>query len=118
VPQIVHRPTVFDDEKRYPFRIVFCDEYPYPKNQGNRFDDPKNLVKDLFMAGYGFIVGDVLEEFPHDLIFAVLVFSARAGRFVLESPLRSLPEAAIASPAIGPWLDRAPAAPVRYNRMN
>ena len=68
--QIVHRPAIFDDEKRDPFGNVFCKEYPYPKNQGESFYDPEDPVKDLFVAGCGFVVGDVLKKLPHGLIFA------------------------------------------------
>ena len=34
MPQIVHRPAIFDDQERYPFGNVLCKQYPYPKNQG------------------------------------------------------------------------------------
>ena len=57
MPQIVHRPAIFDDEKRDPFGKVLCEEYPYPKNQGESFYDPEDPVKDLFVAGCGFVVG-------------------------------------------------------------
>ena len=65
MPQIVHRPTIFDDEERYPFGIVLCKEYPYSENQGEGFYDPKDPVECFFVAGCGFVVGDVLKEFPH-----------------------------------------------------
>jgi hypothetical protein len=68
--QVVHRPTIFNHEKRYPFRIVFNKQYPNSGNQGERFYDPKDPVEDLFMAGHGFVVGDVLQKLPHELIFA------------------------------------------------
>ena len=68
--QIVHRPAIFDDEKRDPFGNVFCKEYPYPKNQGESFYDPEDPVKDLFVAGCGFVVGDVSKEFPHGIILS------------------------------------------------
>ena len=67
MPQIVHRPTVFDDEERYPFRTVLCEEYPDPEKQGQRFYDPKDPVKGFFVAGANFVVGDVSKEFPHGL---------------------------------------------------
>jgi hypothetical protein len=72
MPQIVHRPTVFDDEERYPFCTVLCKEYRYPENQGERFYDPKDPVKDLFVAGEDIVVGDVSKEVPHGLIFFYL----------------------------------------------
>jgi hypothetical protein len=68
MPQIVHGPTVLNDEKRDPFGIVLGKKYPYPENQGDGFDGPKKLVEDLFMTGSDFIVGDVLKELPHILI--------------------------------------------------
>jgi hypothetical protein len=68
VPQIVHRPAVFDDQERDPFRTVLCQEYPYSENQGKSFDGPENLVKDFLVAGYGFVVGDVSEEPSHGLL--------------------------------------------------
>ena len=70
MPQIVHRPTVFDDEERYPFGIVLCKEDPYPKTQGESFDDPEDPVESLFVAGCGFVIGDVSKESPHNLIFS------------------------------------------------
>jgi hypothetical protein len=76
VPQIVHRPAVFDDEERHPFGNVLYKKYPYPENQGERFYDPEDPVKDFFVAGLVFVVGyvskeagDVSKEFPHGLIF-------------------------------------------------
>ena len=68
--QIVHRPTIFDDQERYPFGKVLCEEYPYPKNQGESFYDPEYPVKNLFVAGCGFVVGDVLQKLPHGIIFS------------------------------------------------
>ena len=67
--QIVHGPAIFDYEERYPFSIVLCKEYPYPENQGEGFYEPKDPVKDLFVAGLGFVVGDVSKKLPHGLIF-------------------------------------------------
>jgi hypothetical protein len=67
--QIVHGPAIFDDEERYPFGTVLCKEYPYPENQGEGFYEPKDPVKDLFVAGLGFVVGDVSKKLPHGLIF-------------------------------------------------
>ena len=69
MPQIVHRPAIFDDQERNPFGNVLCKQYPYPKNQGESFYDPEDPVKDLFVAGCGLVVGDVSEEVPHGLIF-------------------------------------------------
>jgi hypothetical protein len=70
VAQIVHSPAVFDDEKRHPFGNVLCKEYPYPKNQGDRFYDPKDTVKGLFVAGLGFIIGDVSKKTLHGPILS------------------------------------------------
>src|ERR1700689_1573661 len=67
--QIVHGPAILDDEERYPFGIVLCKEYPYPENQGEGFYEPKDPVKDLFVARLGFVVGDVSKKLPHGLIF-------------------------------------------------
>jgi hypothetical protein len=67
--QIVHGPAIFDDKERYPFGTVLCKEYPYPENQGEGFYEPKDPVKDLFVAGLGFVVGDVSKKLPHGLIF-------------------------------------------------
>jgi hypothetical protein len=85
MPQIVHRPTVFNDEERYPLRSVLCKEYPYPENQGERFYDPKDAVKDLFVAGAVFVVGDVSKEFPHSLFsfdYAILRADYRGADFL------------------------------------
>jgi hypothetical protein len=68
--QIVHGPAIFDDQKRYPFGIVPCKQYPYAENQGKSFNDPKDPVKGLFVAGLGFIVGDVSKKPSHGIIFA------------------------------------------------
>jgi hypothetical protein len=70
VAQIVHGPAIFDDEERYPFGAVLCKEYPDPENQGESFYDPKDPVKDLFVAGLGFVVGNVSKKLPHGLIFS------------------------------------------------
>src|ERR1035441_5998885 len=70
MPQIVHRPAILDDEKRYPFGNVLCKQYPYPESQGESFYDPENPVKDLFVAGCGFVVGDVSKELPHGSILS------------------------------------------------
>ena len=67
--QIVHRPAVFYDQERYPFGIVLGKKYPDPESQSERFDDPKNSIEDLFVARGGFVVGDVLKEVPHAVIF-------------------------------------------------
>ena len=66
--QVVHCPAIFDDEERYPFGNVLGEEYPYPETQGESFYDPEDPVKDLFVAGCGFVVGDVLKKLPHGLI--------------------------------------------------
>jgi hypothetical protein len=55
--QIVHRPAIFDDQERNPFGNVLCKQYPYLETQGESFYDPKDPVKDLFVAGCGFVVG-------------------------------------------------------------
>jgi hypothetical protein len=68
--QIVHGPAILDDQERYPFGNVLGKEYPYPKNQGEGFYEPKDSVKDFFVAGLGFVVGDVSKKLPHGLIFA------------------------------------------------
>ena len=68
--QVVHRPAIFDDEERYPLGKVLCKQYPYPKNQGESFDDPKNPVKCFFVAGRGLVVRDVLQKLPHGPIFS------------------------------------------------
>jgi hypothetical protein len=67
--QIVHRPTVFDDQERCPFGIVLSKEYPYSETQGQGFDDPKDFVEDLFVTGFGFVISDVSKKLPHGLIF-------------------------------------------------
>jgi len=72
MPQIVHCPAVFDDEERYPLRVVLRKEYPYPENQSERFYAPKDAVKDLFVAGAVFVVGDVSKEFPHLLAITIV----------------------------------------------
>jgi hypothetical protein len=64
--QIVHCPAVFDDEERYPFGDVLFEEDPYSKNQGERFDDPKDRIEGFFVAGFGLVIGDVLQELPHE----------------------------------------------------
>ena len=68
--QIVNRPAIFDDQERYPFGNVFCKEYPYPESQGESLYDPEDPVENLFVAGCGFVVGDVSKEVPHGLIFS------------------------------------------------
>jgi hypothetical protein len=68
MPQVVHRPAILDDEERYPFGIVLCEQDPYAQDQGKRFHDPKDRVEDLFVAGLDFVVGDVSQEFPHGFI--------------------------------------------------
>jgi hypothetical protein len=75
--QIVHRPAIFDDEKRYPLSTVLCEEYPYPETQGESLNDPEDPVKDLFVAGLGFIVGDVLKKLAHGPIFLPLQLALR-----------------------------------------
>jgi hypothetical protein len=45
-------------------------KYPHTENQGESFDNPKNSVKDFFVAGYSLVVGDVLEELQHPSIFS------------------------------------------------
>jgi hypothetical protein len=70
VAQIVHRPTIFDDEKRYPFSAVLRFQNPNPEDQGGGFYDPEYSVKDLFVPGYSFVVGDVSKKLPHRTILA------------------------------------------------
>src|ERR1035441_2322620 len=106
MPQIVHRPAILDDEERYPFGNVLCKEYPYPENQGESFDDPKNPVKDLFVAGCGFVVGDVSKEVPHGIILprSRLTLSSKPSnlRFYCELPnFRAYFHSASASGASG-----------------
>jgi hypothetical protein len=67
--QVVHGPAIFNDEERYPFGTVLFKQYPYPENQGEGFYEPKDPVKDLLVAGLGFVVGDVLKKLPHGFIF-------------------------------------------------
>jgi hypothetical protein len=67
--QIVHRPAVFNDKERYPFGIVLGEKNPCSKNQSKRFCDPKNRIKDFFVAGLGFVVGDIGQKFPHGVAF-------------------------------------------------
>src|SRR5580658_8269743 len=67
--KIVHRPAVFDDQKRYPFGVVLGQEYPCPKNQRNGFYHPEDPVEGLFVAGLGFIVGNVSKKLSHGVIF-------------------------------------------------
>jgi hypothetical protein len=50
---------------------MLCHKNPYPENQGKGLYDPKESVKNLFMAGSGFVVGDVPEKLPHGIILAV-----------------------------------------------
>jgi hypothetical protein len=69
MPQIVHRPAVFNDEKSYPFGAMLGEEYPCAKNQGNCFYNPENRIEDFFMTGLDFIVGDIAQEFPHRVAF-------------------------------------------------
>lgn len=97
MPQIVHRLTIFDDEERYPFGNVLSKEYPNPENQGDSFYDPKNLVKDLFVTGMRFVVGNVSEEFPHDLIFFLKTASTD---HLPSSPYR--PDCSFAFASAGP----------------
>jgi hypothetical protein len=59
VPQIVHCPTVLDNQERYPFGAVLGDENPYSKYDGQRFDHPEEHVEDLFVARSYLVVGDV-----------------------------------------------------------
>jgi hypothetical protein len=65
VPQIVHRPTVLNDKKRYPFGAVLHKENPCPENQSERFNNPKNRVENLLVAGSILVVRDVFQKFPH-----------------------------------------------------
>jgi len=66
--QVVHRPAILYDQERNPFCAVLYEEYSYTETQGERFCDPENPVKDLFVAGYGFVVGNVSKEISHLLI--------------------------------------------------
>jgi hypothetical protein len=68
--QIVHCPAVFDDEEWYPFGDVLCNEDPDSENQGERFDDPKDRVEGLFVAGLCLVIGDVSQELPHEVDLA------------------------------------------------
>lgn len=68
MPQIAHRPAVFDDQERNPFGTVLCRQYPYPETQARVSTIQKNAVEAFFVAGYDFIVGDVAQESPHGLI--------------------------------------------------
>jgi hypothetical protein len=54
-------------------------EYPDPENQGERLYAPEDPVKEFFVAGCGFVVGDVSKEFPHGLILPGME-NARATR--------------------------------------
>ena len=69
MPQIVHRPAVFNDEERYPFGVVLGEENPRSENQGKRFYNPKNHIKNLFVARLDFVVGDIAQKFPHGFVF-------------------------------------------------
>jgi hypothetical protein len=69
MPQIIHSPTVFDDDECYPFLAVLYDKDNDPQDQGNRFDDPEYHVKDLFVTGLSFVVCDILQKLP-DILFA------------------------------------------------
>lgn len=65
MPQIIHRPAVFNDKERYPLGLVLGEENPYPKNQGKCFYDPKDFIEDFFVAGLDFVVSDIPQKLPH-----------------------------------------------------
>jgi hypothetical protein len=44
---------------------VLGEEDPYSENQGERFDDPKDRIENLFVAGSCLVIGDVLQKLPH-----------------------------------------------------
>jgi hypothetical protein len=64
MPQIIHGPTVFNDDECYPFRTVLYDEDDDAEDQGDRLDDPEYHIKDFFVAGSSSIIGDVLQKIP------------------------------------------------------
>jgi hypothetical protein len=70
MPQIVHRPAIFNDEKRYPFGVVLHEENPRSENQGKRFYNPKNRIEKLFVARLNFVVGDIAQKFPHGFVLS------------------------------------------------
>jgi hypothetical protein len=57
--EIVHRPAVFNNEERYPLRLVHVEQQPCTENKHDRFDNPENGVEDLLVAGMQLVVRDV-----------------------------------------------------------
>jgi len=60
MPQVVHRPTIFDDDEGDPFGIVSDEQDHDPEDERDRFDDPEEHVENFLVAGFLLVVGDVL----------------------------------------------------------
>jgi hypothetical protein len=65
MPQVIHRPAVFDDEKRNPLRLVHAKQNPNAKNEHHGFGDPKNGIENLLVPRLFFVIGDVSQKSPH-----------------------------------------------------
>ena len=71
MPQVVHRPTIFNDDEGDPFGIFPDEQDDDPHDERDCLNDPKDHVEDLLVAGLRSVVGDVLQEFPHGFIVMV-----------------------------------------------
>jgi hypothetical protein len=65
MPQLVHRPTVFNRKKRNPFGEVFLRGESRCQKSAPKFPRSKNSVENFLVSGFGFVVRNVSEEFPH-----------------------------------------------------
>lgn len=71
MPQVIHRPTIFDDDKSDPFGVVPDEQDNDPQNERDSLDDPKDHIEDLLVTGLRLVVGDILQKFPHGFLGSV-----------------------------------------------
>lgn len=71
VTHVVERPGVFDDEHRYPLRLVVVDEKDAADDDGYRIHDEKGDVEHLFVSRRFLVVGDVEKEIAQGHISSI-----------------------------------------------
>jgi hypothetical protein len=47
---------------------VLGEKYPNSEDQRERFYDPKDRIKSLFVARLDFVIGDIAQKFPHGFL--------------------------------------------------
>ena len=56
MPHIIHRPSVFYDENRYPLQLIINNEHGDTEEKRDGINDKKGDIKMLFVAGLFLII--------------------------------------------------------------